>query len=455
MITLCVVVALGAATVYLLRAQSTYAAESKIVVGQGRALFGADVSNAVQPFTQTMTELIQSNIVARQTIDRLGLDMTPTELIDNLTVTNRPDAAVLLVEYVDDSRAQATRVLGTVGQVFTQLVDEELARGGQTTTTTPAPAGADVPEPVSATVFDPAHPLPGRVSPRPSRTIVVAIILGLIAGILLALMREALSNRIRSVDDAVDAFGADVIGLLPTGTVGTTPAQIEALPPKLAARVGDPFQLLAATLRFVGDNPDAGGVVTVTSAEPGEGKSTVVAHVSAQLARGGHSVIAVEADLRLPSLHRFFDLAGDLPGITDVIGGVRDLDGVLRDTNARGGPSGPLLLTAGTPHGNPAEVLTLGNVAQLIARLRELADYVVVDTPPLLLTGDAFPFVQLADNVVVVCREAKTPRDEARAVREQLAALDVRRFSVVMTESSSAHQRAYGYGADRPHVTSA
>jgi Mrp family chromosome partitioning ATPase len=82
----------------------------------------------------------------------------------------------------------------------------------------------------------------------------------------------------------------------------------------------------------------------------------------------------------------------------------------------------------------------------LLAQLREVADYVVIDTPPILLAGDAFPLVQLADTTLVVCREGTTSREDARAVSDALSKLGVRQFSVVLTESEAAERRAYGYG---------
>jgi Mrp family chromosome partitioning ATPase len=93
-------------------------------------------------------------------------------------------------------------------------------------------------------------------------------------------------------------------------------------------------------------------------------------------------------------------------------------------------------------------ILSLGNASLLIATLRAVADYVVIDTPPLLRSADAYPFLQLADVVVAVCRERGTSQAEAHETRSILASLGVSRFSVVLSESTSAKSRYgyYGYG---------
>jgi Mrp family chromosome partitioning ATPase len=231
-------------------------------------------------------------------------------------------------------------------------------------------------------------------------------------------------------------------------------------------------QLLTASLRFSGERKES-GVIVVTSARPEDGKSTVVAHISSALARTGGLVTAVEADMYRPALHRLLDAEAAGPGLTDVLSGERELEDVLieipapllvpaaaeRGANgvhaAERGANGLRdtgsdavrlqLLPAGTPHPMPAELLSLGTTGELVSRLRTLSEYVVIDTPPMLLSGDSFPLLQLADTVIVVCREGETSRDEAQSVRARLATLGIDRYNIVLTNSSQAQQRTYGY----------
>jgi succinoglycan biosynthesis transport protein ExoP len=218
-------------------------------------------------------------------------------------------------------------------------------------------------------------------------------------------------------------------------------------------------------------------VIVVTGARPEDGKSTVSAHLAAVLAAGGNSVIAVEADLHRPALHRLLGVAPGSPGVRDVVAGALPLEGVLVEIDSenvlapvhntadreivasrvagngsapaggdRQGSEGRLrLLPAGTGADSPMNVLALGSSSPLISRLRALCDYVVVDTPPLLLSGDAYPLLQLADAVLVVCRERATVQEEARRTRKILRSLGVRDFSLVVSESASAARSDY-YG---------
>jgi len=465
------IAAVAAAVVYTERATPEYSASMKIVIGQGQALFGADASGAFQPFTQTMTDLLRSNVVARQTIRLRGLDDSPQELLDRVSVTTNPDTSVLQVSVRSTDRAEAISTLDAMGGVFVSLIDENLSqRDAQDPSGATGSVGALSPDAaaraaaVSATVFDPAHGDPDPVSPHGKRSIIFALLLGLLAGVLLAFLRDALSNNIRGDHEAADALGTAILASLPPGALGTRPSEIAFLPPRLAQRVSESVQLMAASLRYAGSELADGGVVVVTSARPGDGKTSVVAFLSAALADAGASVAAVEADLHRPALHRMLGLEPTDVGLTDVLSGRARIEDALIDVNlpaseahavaaSRGGfpggmaPRPPRLefLGAGTRHRAPAELLTLGSAGAALTALRELDEWVIVDTPPVLLSGDPFPLLRLADHVIVVCRAGQTTRDEAQAVRTRLASVGVKHHSVVMTESSDAVHRSYGY----------
>lgn len=457
-ILLTLLVAVGAASGWISQQQPTYGAAMKIVVGQGRSLFGADVSSAVQPFTQTMTDLLESDVVARQVIARQGLEISPDQLISRMTVTSRPDTSVLKVGYEDTDRARGTRTLGSIGRVFTGLVDERLARKAQ-----PAPRGSAEARslPVSATIFDPAHALPGRVSPRTGRTLAIATVLGLLAGLGLALLRDSTARRIRRPEEAEAAYGASVIGRLPKGAAGVPPADIGSLRPRVGASLFESLERLAATVRYAGGASP--GVIVVTSARPEEGKSTVVAQLGWAIAGLGESVLLVEADLHRPTLHRFFGVEPGGMGLGDILRGETQIQEAIVPLDHGVGPqvNGRRRTEQGTPESYASaglDILPAGltagvspgffmsRSAQLISRLRRTSDVVIVDTPPLLLSGDAFPLLRAADRVFVVCREGRSTRQDAEEVRSTLSSLGVKDFFLVMTDSAGSRPHGYGYG---------
>jgi Mrp family chromosome partitioning ATPase len=342
---------------------------------------------------------------------------------------------------------------------------------------------AQASQPVSAVVFDPAHVNPGRISPKTGSTLAIAAILGLVAGLLLAFLRDALSSTIKNEAEAEAAYGGPVIGALPKGTLGLAVSQLSELPHKPRVRIDEAFHMLSARLRY--STGLQRGVIVVTGARPEDGKSTVAAHLAAQLANAGSDVVAVEADLHRPSLHRLLGVQPRLIGIRDLAAAGGALSTALvpvqinsevlvsapnkrpvavtspqgngvaeevspADPRATGvglqHESGRLrMLPAGTAAENPMNALSLGNSSSLVSRLRALADYAVIDTPPLLLAGDAYPLIQLADAVIVVCREGATRQHEAHRAREILRSLGVHEISIVISDAASVERDYYGY----------
>jgi Mrp family chromosome partitioning ATPase/capsular polysaccharide biosynthesis protein len=464
-ILLVIAITLGAAAFVNSTQKPVYRSSMKIVVGQGGTLFQPGFSGAVEPFSQTMANLLKSDVVARTVISNLSLDTTPESFLSRLHVSFRPQSSVLDASYDSSNRAVATRILGEVGTVFTRLVKEKLAtpetqlqqqQQKQQNGTAPVVGG-----PISATVFDPAHPDPGVVSPRPARTLVFSGLLGLMVGFVLAFVRDSLDDRIRGRREAEEAFGAPVIGALPRGIRGKPPATISAKPSSVVSQ--DAVQILRANVEF--SQMVEGPSLFVTSAVSEEGKSTVVANLGIALAAAGKSVICVEADLRRPRLDYYLGIRGRRPGLVDVALGTLDLDEALYEVpirlyasmrQSRNGVSpreaaaastGRLrVLLAGTaPKINSAEILTSDTVPRLVEELRARADYVLFDAPPLLLVGDAFPLASAADSVIVVAREGKTTREAAREVRATLDGLGVGDPAIVLTDWSRRETYGYAY----------
>ncbi|HEY2258767.1 MAG TPA: Wzz/FepE/Etk N-terminal domain-containing protein, partial [Solirubrobacteraceae bacterium] len=446
-IALVTLIALVAAAFYVERATPVYSASSKVVVGQGQSLFNPALSVDATAVTSTISSLLQSNVVAETAIKQLGLNTTPTALLSNLGVSAQPAGAVIDVSYDDTDKARAVRVLRELGTVFTNLVNTELASKTKST------GGVTPAQPVSAVVFDPAHPDPGQVSPHKARTLIIALVLGLVAGLVLAFLRDALSSTIKSEEDAEAAYGATSLGSLPRGALGLAITQVATLPRKTRIRVAEAFQMVAVRLRYT--TSIQRGVIVVAGARPEDGKTTLTAHIAAELAAAGNDVIAVEADLHRPALHRLFGVEPRQPGVNEISqgGGAltdslinvethvaeeattrsrrpvlagRRRSGTRQPDSGNGAPDAePLprvgggrlrLLPAGLSQGS-ASAVSMASASSLVQRLRALTDYVVIDTPPLLLSGDAYPLIQLADTVVVACRRGATRHHEAHRAR--------------------------------------
>ncbi len=456
-------VAIGVAAIVTSVQNPMYRASSQIVVGQGGGVFQPTNPNAVQPFTQTMAGLLQTNVVARLTIEHLGLQRTPQEFLSRLHVSFKPDSSVLEATYDSHDKATAVRILRETGSVFHQLVEKNLGKNPTPAELKQLPAGTTVTPPISATVFDPAHAEPNAVSPRPARNLLISGLLGLALGFVFAFLRDSLDDTLRTRKHAEEWFGAPIIGTLPKGLRGKPPAAIFGKHNRRSGPLQDAVHILRANVQF--SQTFTGSTVFVTSAVSEEGKSTVVANLGVALAAAGKDVICAEADLRRPRIDYYLGVRKKGPGLADVALGRAELDDALQDVRfatqltgrrarasarrARGTNANPVgrlrvLLAGNMQHVDPSEIFTSEFVPRLVEQLRSRANYVIFDAPPTLLVGDAFLLASAVDSVIVVAREGRTTRDAAHEVRATLERLGVKHTNLVLTDWR--HGDGYGYG---------
>jgi succinoglycan biosynthesis transport protein ExoP len=237
-----------------------------------------------------------------------------------------------------------------------------------------------------------------------------------------------------------------VLGALPGGLTRGPPPGVGTGAGGREDRRAASLDLLRARLQFTQrGNGAAGSTILVTSAAASSGKAAVSANLAASLARAGERVVCVDANLRRPSLHRYLGLPSQAPGLVDVLESSVDLDDALvrielappsengsRPTDERGRLE---ILRAGSPPSR-ADLLTPETVDALLAKLRDRADYVVFDSPTLLVS-DFFPLAVKSDNVLLVARRGRTTKAQAEAARETLSRLGVDNVGVVLTDVRS------------------
>jgi polysaccharide biosynthesis transport protein len=193
------------------------------------------------------------------------------------------------------------------------------------------------------------------------------------------------------------------------------------------------YRTLRTTFEFLERPTAAPGratVVLVTSPRPGEGKSSVAANFAAAAAMAGRRVALVDGDLRKPQIHRLFRLPNTV-GLSSLLsGGTRLTDAVQR----LDGISTLIVLSAGPPPHDPAELLTDDRLATVLTVLSKTADLVVIDAPPLLAVADPAIIVQHCDVVLMVATADFSAKREWVEALARLAVMDATVIGTVLLE---------------------
>lgn len=243
----------------------------------------------------------------------------------------------------------------------------------------------------------------------------LAFILGVVLAVTVAFVRERFDDRMAWRDDLEELIGAPVLAVVPR-----VPSWRKRRETRLSTRdepkgaTAEAYRAVRTTLEFVARSGDK-KIFTVASPSMGEGKTTTTANLAVSMAQAGKRVIAVSLDLRKPRLHKFFDRPNS-PGVTDVL---KDGVGLPAVTQHTGVENLRLIASGATPH-DPAEIQGGQGMADFLQDLRRFADYVVIDTAPVLQVADALVIAPQTDGVILVVDASSTTKAAVRLAREQL-----------------------------------
>ncbi|WP_395308251.1 polysaccharide biosynthesis tyrosine autokinase [Mycobacterium sp. AMU20-3851] len=421
-------VTLLAAIVSTLLTTPLYQASTRLFVS---ASAGATLSETYQGnrFSQerviSYTQLLEGQSVAQRTIDKLGLDMSASELANNVEATAKRDTVLISVQVLDPSPVQARDIANTLSDEFVAMVRElETPEDGSS--------------PDSRVVVEQRASIPeSPVVPKTARTIGIGIVLGLVLGVGLAIGRDLLDNTVKEKNELEAITG--------TGVVGTIPLDKERRKhPAISfdsdnSSIAEAFRKLRTNLQFLAvDNPPR--VIVVTSSVPSEGKSTTAINIALALAEAENNVVLVDGDMRRPSLHKYLDLVAPV-GFSTVLSGQTTLEDALQPTRF----NGLTVLTAGTIPPNPSELLGSQATKKLLAELRGKFDYVIVDSTPLLAVTDAAILAASSDGVLVMARFGSTKREQLTHAVDSLSGVGAPLLGAVFTMTPLRGGSAYGY----------
>jgi capsular exopolysaccharide synthesis family protein len=398
-----------------------YESQAKLIVAQSLNTPTPDINvlMASQRLTQTFAELATTRPLVQRVIDQLDLPDNADQLIARTTAQAAANSLYVTIAVRDSTPERAAATANALGAELIDAAPAILAT---------APTG---PQPRLLTVVDPAIPDSTPVAPRITLTTVLAAIVAAIAAVGLIVAREYLNDTIRSGREAESATGAATLayierirgagaGRLPMYSLATL------LFPRSSA--AESFRTLRTSLDYASIDSGVRSIV-VTSSVAGEGKTTVASNLAVVYAQSGRRTILVDADFRQPAIADTFRLAEGL-GLTDLLL-TEDLrlDVVLRKTEE----PNLMVLTSGPQPPNPADLVGTLRMRTVLGLLRDHAEIVIIDTPPLSVTDGAV-LGAAADGTLLVVRVGKVRRNVLAARREALNRVGAHLLGVVLND---------------------
>jgi tyrosine-protein kinase len=437
------VLTLAAATLYLATADKVYEAQSELLVTpvaeDDPALTGlALIRSSSDPSrdVETVARLVTSRAVAAEVRAELSLDESPQDLADSIDASPVAQSNIVVISARENDPELAADIANSFAEnavadrdeklrvqlkpllesLQLRATDASLPRDARVTLTEQLTrlesleAGGDPTIRFETSAAPPDSP----VAPRPALTIAAGLIGGLVLGLGAAFLMQAVDPRLRREEQLRERYGLPILARIPRERKGIDPESqgirrsvpVPLGPSSLSPRTLEAYRTLrtmlsAAGVPAEGEGGPVGRAILVTGPSPVDGKTTTAINLASSYALAGKRVILIEADFRRPKIAAALKVT-PRRGIGDVLLGEASLDDALVSVK----PFGDELrvLPVQKPDDQVSELLSMPTARRLLDSARELADYVVVDSPPLTEVVDTLPLAHCVDDLLLVCR---------------------------------------------------
>jgi capsular exopolysaccharide synthesis family protein len=183
--------------------------------------------------------------------------------------------------------------------------------------------------------------------------------------------------------------------------------------------------------------------IMITSAEPGEGKTTTSCNLAISFSKDGKRTLLIDCDLRKPSTHRKFNIS-NLSGLTDVLVGEKKLEMAISNYSENLD-----ILTSGTNAPNPTEILGSKNMESFLEKLKDLYEIIIIDSAPLNVVSDSQILGAKMDGVLMIIRANKTKKDSIMEAKDLLEKVNANLLGVVLNGVEVNHRKSYYYYDDK------
>lgn len=278
-----------------------------------------------------------------------------------------------------------------------------------------------------------ANPVPVR--PRVMLNTLLAASAGFLLAMAVVVIREALDDTLKTPNEITQKFNIPVLGVI-NRYPSNQNLPITLVEPR--SPTAEAYRALRTNVNYTSvDRPVK--VILVTSSEPGEGKSTTISNLAVVMAQNGSRVILADCDMRHPRLHTYFKIPNRV-GMSTLFSHLEAFIGACQTTQV----PGLSVITTGALPPNPSELMSSKTMQSILGVMRQAADIILIDTPPVLAVTDAAALAPSVDGVLLVAHPGKTRNSAFRQTLDQLKQVNARVLGVVLNNVVT-RGKSYGY----------
>ena len=502
LIILGILVAATAAFVVSKNTAPVYQATSRLLIDQAPgASSGNDYTQILveERLAQTYVELINTDLVLQETIDQLGLPFTTSQLKSKLSVSAPQETQIIVIRVEDTDANRAALIANTLGDVFivqnqdreslryaepisnwqnrlqaigdeiedveTQIntINETIAVDGTTTAADEATLSRletslnqaqiqyteifnnlndlqidQAKETSNLIQIEPAKASKSPIRPRTATNVMLAAAVGGMIAVGIIFLLEYLDDTIKTPDQILEDTNLTTLGAI--AIIKSDDKNLGLITQRSPRDpISEAYRVIRTNLSFSAVDAELKSFL-VSSASPGEGKSTTAANLAVIMAQTGKKIILIDADLRRPVQHKIFNLSNNMGLTTSILDNQTPVTTHLQETSV----AGLSILTSGPIPPNPAELLNSHRMKDVLAELENIVDLVIFDTPPVLTVADASIIGPMVNGALLVVEMGSTRRDTFANAGERMARTGTHIFGAILNKVK-LDRSGYGY----------
>lgn len=284
----------------------------------------------------------------------------------------------------------------------------------------------------------------GSILPRTQFNYMIALLLGAILPLFVIIAKEVLDTRIHSTEDIEKISPIPILGVVGNNGSDSNLAVFY----KSKSGIAESFRALRSNIQFLftRNTKDKCKTIIVTSSVGGEGKTFISVNMATVFALGGKKTILVGLDLRKPKIFDDFGISNE-KGVVNYLIGEENLEAVIQKTKI---PNLDIIIAGPVPP-NPSELLISSETDEMINRLKENYDYIILDTPPIGLVSDAVELLKYADSTLYIVRQNYSHKGMLKMINEKYIKEEISNISIVLNDFTmksryGGYANGYGYG---------